>query len=858
MTVSASPAPTVAGRAATPGPPELLASVRGLSVSLGGRLVLDGIDLDVRAGEVVAVVGENGAGKTTLVRCLAGELRPGAGTVHLPAGRAALGIVWQDLSLCDQLDVVANVWLGRETGWLDEARLEVETRRLLARLGLELPDLRRPVGTLSGGERQLVAVARALAGHPELCVLDEPTSALSLAEARTVDTIVRELRARGGAALLVTHEPEATSGLADRVVVLRRGRVVATPAGGELHPDDLLAVMAGTEVESTARRQLRRLRDLVDQLDQSQPSAALPVVVSAAGAALGQERLCVHLLDEPPDGPARLRAAAAVGLSAAFAEVVADLPLGAGGGPVGLAAATRAPAVVEALEAGPAGWPEVAVVAAADGIAASWAVPLVGRRGVLGVLSGYDTTAGGPSDDRLALVSLYAAQAATAVERAALLEEVTRRNDGLETLRSMLERLAGPEGATDGPSVALAALARGLAARGVALFRRTGPPAAPPATHGVALAASYPSPGEEAAGAGGRLAALEGAALALLAGAGPAADPGGLDLPPSSRSVHVDEPGGLGVLRAPGTLAVRFSLSGAPAVLAAAFDGDVPDGATDVLVDATRSLRLSVEREALEAARRESDAAQRSSRLAREFLSRLSHELRTPLTAIRGYASSLCQADVTFDAATTERFLTNIASESARLARLVSDLLDATALDSGALRLQCDWCDVTGVVRAALAAVPGGESVAVQAPDGLPAVWADHDRLCQVVVNLVENALRHTPEGTAVQVGLSPAGPGTLELRVTDDGPGVSAASAEELFLPWHRGSAADDRGRAAGRGGGAGLGLSIARGIVDAHGGSVTVEPAPMGTTFLVRLPVEPPEGAGRSWEPVEVEIDD
>jgi signal transduction histidine kinase/ABC-type multidrug transport system ATPase subunit len=663
------PMNTAAVQPRTSGP---LLSVRGLSVSLGRRPVLDGVDLEVRPGEVVVVVGENGAGKTTLVRCLAGELRPDAGTVDVAGGPRSVGVVWQDLALCDHLDVVANVWLGREPAWLDEARLEADTRRLLARLGVELPDLRRPVGTLSGGERQLVAVTRALAGQPDLCVLDEPTAALSLSETRTVGAIVRDLRARGGAVLLVTHEPEAVSGLADRVIVLRRGRVVATPAAGELQPDDLLAVMAGAEVESTARRQLRRLRDLVDQLGHGQPSAALPLVVSAAGAALGQDRLCVHLLEAPPDGPARLRSAAAVGLSSEFAAALADLPLGAGGGPVGMAAAAGAPAVVEEISA--EAWPETAAVAAADGIAAAWAVPLVGRRGVLGVLSGFDTAVGPPSEDRLALVSLYAAQAATAVESAALQDEVTQRY-----------------------------------------------------------------------------------------------------------------------------------------------------------------------------------AAERSARLAREFLSRLSHELRTPLTAIRGYASSLCQADVSFDEATTDRFLTNIASESARLARLVSDLLDATALDSGALRLQCDWCDAAGVVRAALAAVPGGESVAVEAPADLPAVWADHDRLCQVVVNLVENALRHTPEGTVVQVRLRAAEHDTLELRVSDDGPGVSAESLEELFLPWHRGAAAD---RA--RGGGAGLGLSIARGIMAAHGGSVTVEPGAVGTTFLVRLPVEPPDAARGAWEPVEVVLDD
>ncbi len=359
--------------------------VRGLSLTLGRRLILDSVDLDLRPGEIVAVVGENGAGKTTLVRCLAGELRPDTGIVDTAGGPPTVGVVWQDLALCDHLDVVANIWLGREPGWLDEARLEADTGRLLAGFGIDLPELRRPVGTLSGGERQLVAVARALAGRPDVCVLDEPTAALSLSQTRTVDAILRAFRTRGGAALLVTHEPEAVSALADRIVVLRRGRVVATPSAGELHPDDLLAVMAGVEVETTARRQLRRLRDLVDQLGQDQASAALPVVVSAAGAALGQERLCVHLLDEPVDGPPHLRSAAAVGLSTDFAEAVADLPVGPRGGPVGLAAATRAPAVVEYL--GDGAWPDIAAVAGADGIAAAWAVPLVGRRGVLGVLS---------------------------------------------------------------------------------------------------------------------------------------------------------------------------------------------------------------------------------------------------------------------------------------------------------------------------------------------------------------------------------------------------------------------------------------------------------------------------------------
>jgi signal transduction histidine kinase/ABC-type multidrug transport system ATPase subunit len=803
-------------------------SVSGLRVRFGTRVVLDGVDLEVHGSEVVALVGENGAGKTTLVRCLAGELRPDAGSFVLPGGRGALGVVWQDLALCDHLDVVANVWLGREAAVLDEAAMEAGTRRLLARLGIELPALRRPVGTLSGGERQLVAVARAVANRPELCVLDEPTAALGIGDMRTVEAVVRDLRAQGVAVLLVTHRPEVVGDLADRVAVLRGGRLVATPAPGELHPDDLLALMAGAEVETTARRQLRRLQGLVDQLSGAQPSAALPVVVSAAGAALGQERLCVHLLDEPPDGPPRLRSAAAVGLVPELAEALVEVPVGAAGGLIGMAAATRAPVVADDLSSGR--WPPVADGDVAGGVSCAWAVPLVGRRGVLGVLSGFDDAPGGLSEDRIALVSLYAGQAATAVERATLLNEVTRRNAVLETLRAVLERLAGPEAATDGPGVALAALCRGLPGRAAGLYRST--PGAP------VCVAAYPP--EELGGPDHD--GLAGAAVALLSRR---VEPGFVDL---------EEPGGVGTLRAPGVLAVRFALPDGPAVLAAAFDGEPPDGSTDLLIDATRSLRLSVEREALEAARREGEAARRSSRLQREFLSRLSHELRTPLTAICGYASSLRQRDVTFDEATTERFLTSIADESDRLSRLVSDLLDATALDSGVLRLHCDWCDLGRVTRAALAAVPGGGVVDVRSAPALPAVWADHDRLCQVVVNLVENAVRHTPPGTAVRMALTEGAGGTVELRVIDDGPGLSPELAEELFLPWRRGLQA---GRYAGPVG-AGLGLSIARGIVEAHGGAVTVEVrSGRGTTFLVRLPVEPPDGPGGTWEPVEVDVD-
>ncbi|MGH8993829.1 MAG: ATP-binding cassette domain-containing protein, partial [Acidimicrobiia bacterium] len=286
--------------------------VEGLVVDYGAHRVLDGVDLEVGAGEVVALVGENGTGKTTLVRCVGGMLKPTAGTVVIP-GPGHVAVVWQDLALCDNLDSVANVFLGRERRFPDEAAMEAETRRLLDHFGVGVTNLRQPVGLLSGGQRQVLAVARATADHPGLLVLDEPTSALGIAAARRVDALVRELRAAGTAVLLVSHRVEQVFDLADRILVLRQGKVVAETTPVEAHPDEVVALMEGVEVESTARRQLRRLRCLVDQLAGVEPTSSLPIIVSAAAAALGVGQLCVHLLSGPE--PRRLRRFAAVGLA---------------------------------------------------------------------------------------------------------------------------------------------------------------------------------------------------------------------------------------------------------------------------------------------------------------------------------------------------------------------------------------------------------------------------------------------------------------------------------------------------------------------------------------------------------------
>ncbi len=188
---------------------------------------------------------------------------------------------------------------------LAPAEMHAEARRMLTRLDIPIPDLTRPVATLSGGQRQAIAVARALAGDPRLLILDEPTASLGRTETAAVFRLVRRLRAAGTAVLLVTHQLEQVFDLADRIAVMRQGRIVADVSPREVHPDDVVAMQLGIEVDSTASRQLRRLGSLVEQLSEVEPAASLPLVVSALAAALGQESLCVHLVDDPAARPIR-------------------------------------------------------------------------------------------------------------------------------------------------------------------------------------------------------------------------------------------------------------------------------------------------------------------------------------------------------------------------------------------------------------------------------------------------------------------------------------------------------------------------------------------------------------------------
>ena len=280
-------------------PAPALLRVSGLSASFGTVSALDGVDLSVRTGELVALAGENGAGKTTLVRCIAGDIVPNAGEVYLagrrlpanPAGAAKHGIevVWQDLALCDNLDIASNIMLGRESARLifSDTRFHVAAMTLLRSLRIPLTDTTRLVSSLSGGQRQLVAVARAMGRRPRLLALDEPTTSLGAEESAQVEELILSLRDQGATILLVCHDIDQMFRLADRIVVLRQGRIVGDLRPADTYPDDVVALLSGQQVDSSARHQLTRLQGLTDRLVSADPSSSLSLILSALGSALG-------------------------------------------------------------------------------------------------------------------------------------------------------------------------------------------------------------------------------------------------------------------------------------------------------------------------------------------------------------------------------------------------------------------------------------------------------------------------------------------------------------------------------------------------------------------------------------------
>ncbi|WP_078869059.1 ATP-binding cassette domain-containing protein [Streptomyces sp. NRRL B-1347] len=246
-------------------------ALRGVSKRFGAVQALTDVDLEIHTGEVVALVGDNGAGKSTLVKTISGVHPIDEGAIEWegrevrvarPHDAQNLGVatVYQDLALCDNLDVVANLFLGSElksASVLDEIRMEKRARELLETLSIRIPSVRIPIAALSGGQRQVVAIARALVGDPKVVILDEPTAALGVEQTAQVLDLVERLRERGHGVILISHNMADVRAVADRVAVLRLGRNNGVFNVADTTPEEIIAAITGATDNAVTRRRAR-------------------------------------------------------------------------------------------------------------------------------------------------------------------------------------------------------------------------------------------------------------------------------------------------------------------------------------------------------------------------------------------------------------------------------------------------------------------------------------------------------------------------------------------------------------------------------------------------------------------------
>jgi len=238
----------------------------------GGLTAVDKISLDVRRGEVVGLLGDNGAGKSTLIKCVSGVHRPEEGEIFfdgapalfatpMDARRAGIETIYQDLALANNLDVGANIFLGREVKkrrlgglvrTLDDTFMERESRETLDSLQIRFPTLTEPIQNLSGGQRQAVAIARAVYWDAKLMIMDEPTNNLGVPEQHKVLELIRTLRDRGVPVILITHILPDAFAVTDRVIVMHRGRKVAEKATASTTAEELVQYMVGARDDLAA------------------------------------------------------------------------------------------------------------------------------------------------------------------------------------------------------------------------------------------------------------------------------------------------------------------------------------------------------------------------------------------------------------------------------------------------------------------------------------------------------------------------------------------------------------------------------------------------------------------------------
>lgn len=235
-----------------------LVEMRNISIAFGGIHAVDDVSVDLHAGEVVALVGHNGAGKSTLIKILSGAYPRDSGTIFVNGEEAQIsnprdakkyGIetIYQTLALAENVDAAANLFLGRElmTPWgtLDDVAMESETRKVMGRLNPRFQRFKEPVSNLSGGQRQTVAIARAIYFNARILIMDEPTAALGPQETAQVAELVRQLKSEGIGIFLISHDIHDVFDLADRVVVMKNGQVVGTAATKDVTEDEVLGMI---------------------------------------------------------------------------------------------------------------------------------------------------------------------------------------------------------------------------------------------------------------------------------------------------------------------------------------------------------------------------------------------------------------------------------------------------------------------------------------------------------------------------------------------------------------------------------------------------------------------------------------